>query len=159
MPSLPKTCHLARLVVIAAVFLFPLSASAITLTEYQHKLKQSITALDTLVHVDENESEADFKNRLLHTIDAVRTALPEQMTIEENGDVCTIDNTALHKTLEDLKAYSIEDQLKKIDDVKEMLSSVETRVEERIAATPTGETKAQAKLRLESVLARPEYAT
>jgi hypothetical protein len=81
------------------------------------------------------------------------------MTIEENGDVCAIDNTALQKTLEDLKAYSIEDQLKKIDDVKEMLSSVETRVEERIAATPTGETKAQAKLRLESVLARPEYAT
>ena len=159
MPSLPKTYHLARLVVIAAVFLFPVTVSAITLAEYQHKLKQSITALDTLVHVDEHETEADFNNRLLETVDAVRTALPEHMTIEENGDVCSVENSALHKTLEELKAFSIEDQLKKIDDVKEMLSGLETRVAERIAATPAGETKAQAKLRLENLLTRPEYAT
>jgi hypothetical protein len=33
------------------------------------------------------------------------------------------------------------------------------RIAERIAATPSGETKDQAKSRLESILARPEYAT
>ena len=159
MPSLPKTCRFARLVVIAAMFLFPVTVSAITLTEYQHKLKQAVTAFDTLVQVDEHETEADFKNRLVQTIDAVRVALPEHMTVEENGDVCAIDNSALHKTLDELKSFSIEDQLKKIEDVKETLRAVETRVEERLAATPAGETKEQAKLRLDSILARPEYAT
>jgi hypothetical protein len=159
MSSPPKTYRLARLVVIAAVFLFPVTVSAITLTEYQHQLKQSITALDTLVQVDEHETEAEFSNRLLQTVAAVRTALPEHMTIEDEGDVCAIDNSALHKTLEELKAFSIEDQLKKINDVKATLQSLETRLAERIAGIPVGETKQQAKQRLENVLARPEYAT
>lgn len=159
MSSLPKTHRLARLAVIAAVFLFPVTVSAITLTEYQHKLKQAVTAFDTLVQVDEHETEDDFKKRLAQTIDAVRVALPEHMTVEENGDVCAIDNAALHKTLDELKSFSLEDQLKKIEDVKETLRALETRVEERLASTPAGETKEQSKLRLDSILARPEYAT
>ena len=159
MLSPPKTYQLARLFVIAAVFLFPVTVSAITLAEYQHKLKQSITALDTLVQVDEHETEADFRNRVLQTVDAVRAALPEHMTVEDNGDVCAVDNSALHKTLDELKSFSIEDQLKKINDVKATLQGVETRVAERIAGVPVGETKQQAKFRLENVLARPEYAT
>ena len=146
-------------VIMVALFVFPATASAISLTEYQHKLKQAITALDTLAQVDEHETEADFRNRLLKTIDAVRVALPERFTVEENGDVTEVDNSSLHKTLEDLKSLSIEDQLKKINDLKETLQALETRIEERIAATPTGETKDQAKSRLESILARPEYAT
>jgi hypothetical protein len=142
-----------------ALFVFPATASAISLTEYQHKLKQAITALDTLAQVDEHETEADFRNRLLKTIDAVRVALPERFTVEETGDVTEVDNSSLHKTLEDLKSLSIEDQLKKINELKETLQALETRIEERISATPTGETKDQAKSRLESILARPEYAT
>jgi hypothetical protein len=147
------------LAIVVVLFIFPASASAISLTEYQHKLKQAITALDTLAQVDEHETEDEFKNRLLQTIDAVRVGLPEQITVEENGDVCQVDNAALHKTLEDLKSLSVEEQFKKIDEVKATLQALEMRVAERIAATPSGETKDQAKSRLESILARPEYAT
>jgi Domain of unknown function (DUF4129) len=150
---------LASLVVIAAAFLFPVTVSAITLTEYQHKVKQAFTALDTLAQVDEHESESDFKNRLTQTIEAVRVALPEHVTVEENVGVCEVDNSALHKTLEDLKSLSIEDQLKKTNEVKETLQALEVRIAERIASTPGLETKEQAKLRLEGILARPEYAT
>lgn len=148
-----------RLAVIAAAFLFPVTVSAITLSEYQEKLKQSVTAFDTLVQVDEHESENEFKNHLLQTIDGVRAALPAHMTVEADGETYDIDNTALHKTLEDLKSLSIDDQLKKIDDVKHTLSALETRILERIAATRMGETKEQSKLRLEGILGRPEYET
>jgi hypothetical protein len=161
MPALAKTCNrrLARFVVIAAAFLFPVTVSAITLPEYQHKLKQAVTALDTVAQIDEHETESDFKNRLLQTIDAVRTLLPEHMTVEQDGEVYAVDNTTLHKTLEDLKSLSIEDQLKKINDIKETLRALETRIADRIAATTTGETKEQSKLRLGTILARPEYET
>jgi hypothetical protein len=150
---------LVRLVLIAAAFLFPVTVSAITLTEYQQKLKQSVTAFDTLVQVDEHETESEFKNHVVETIDAVRAALPEHMTVEDNGEAYAVDNSALHKTLEALKSLSIEDQLKKIDDVKHTLSALETRIAERIAATRVGETKEQSKLRLAGILGRPEYET
>lgn len=150
---------LTRLVVIAAACLFPMTVSAITLSEYQQKLKQAVTAFDALVPVDEHETESEFKNHLLQTIDAVLVTLPEHMTIEADGEPYTVDNTALHKTLEELKSLSIEDQLKKIDDVKHTLSALETRIAERIAATRVGETKEQSKLRLAGILERPEYAT
>src|SRR5215213_8411813 len=155
MLALAKRGHSVAIVV--ALFIFPATASAISLTEYQHKLRQAVTALDTLAQVDEHETEDHFKNRLLQTIDAVRVALPEHFTVEENGGVCEVDNSSLHKTLEDLKSLSIEDQFKKINEVKATLHALEMRIGERIAATPSGETKDQAKSRLESILARPEY--
>lgn len=151
----------AGVVVIAAafLFLFPASIYAIRLDEYQKKIEQAITALDTLAQVDEHETESDFNNRSVQTIDAVRVALPEHLTVEENGEVYEIDNSRLHKTLEDLKSVSVEDQLKKIDDVKTTLRALEARIIERTSAVPVGEPKDQAKSRLESILARPEYAT
>jgi hypothetical protein len=162
MPSLSKMkCRrsLASLVVIVAAFLFPMTVSALTLTEYQHRLKEAVTDLDVLTPADEHVTDSEFKNRLLQAIDAVRAALPEHMTIEENGETYAVDNTALHKMLEDMKSLSTDDQIKKINDLKRTLSALETRVAERIAATPTGETKEQSKLRLAGILGRPEYAT
>ena len=150
---------LARVVMIAAAFLFPVTVSAITLTEYQSKLKQAGHACDILVQIEDHETESDFRNHLLQTIDTVRVALPEHMTVEENGEVYNLDNSALHKTLEDLKTLSIDDQLKKINELKDTLHALETRIAERIAATHAGETKEQSKLRLAGILGRPEYAT
>lgn len=163
MLSLTKTHpdrSLASVVVITiALFVFPAKASAITLIEYQHKIQQAITALDTLVQVDEHETEEDFAKRLKQTIDAVRVALPEHFTVEEKGGVFEVDNSSLHKALGDLESMPIEEQLRKISEVKETLRALEARIFERIAATSSGETKDQAKSRLESILARPEYAT
>ncbi len=149
------------MVVIAAAFLFlvPATVSAISLSEYQQKIKQAVTALDTLSQTDEHESESDFHNRLLQTIEAVRATFPEHLTVETNGEVYQVDNSSLHKTLEDLKSLPVVDQFKKIVDVKETLQALEVRIAERIAATTSGETKEQAKSRLEGILARPEYAT
>ena len=143
----------------AAAFLFPLTVSAVTLTEYQLKLKQAIAALNSLEKIGDQESESEFKNRLLQSIDTVRAALPEHMTVEDDGDVCQVNNSSLYKTLEDLKSLSIEAQFKKINEVKATLQTLEARIAERIAGTPQGETAEQAKLRLATILARPEFAT
>jgi len=162
MLSLSKTDHCRASVVVIAVaflFLFPATVSAIQLTEYQHKIEQAVTALDDLVHVNEHETESEFNKRLIPTVEAVRVALPEHMKVEANGQVYEVDNSALHKALEDLKSASVEDQVKKIDDLKATLKALEARIVERTSATAGGETKDQAKRRLEGILARPEYAT
>jgi hypothetical protein len=164
MLSLFKTDHCrsrASVIVITAafLFLFPATVSAIRLNEYQHKIEQAVTALDTLAQVDEHESQSDFSKRVVQTIDAVRVALPEHLTVEENGELYQVDNSAVHKALEDLRSVPVEDQIKKIDNVKATLRALEARITERISAVPGGEPKDQAKSRLESILARPEYAT
>ena len=159
MLALAKNYQCRSLAIMVALFIFPATALAMPLAEYQQKIKQAITALDTLAQIDEDETEEDFKNRLQRTIETVSTTLPSALSIEDNGKYCCIDNSALYKTLEDLKSLPVEEQFKKIDEVKAMLQALETRIAERIAATPSGETKDQAKSRLESILARPEYAT
>ena len=162
MLSLSKTeKRLARVIVIAVAFLFafPDSVSAIPLSEYQQKIKQAVTALETLTQAaDEHEGEIEFHIRLPQTIDAVRAALPEHLTVEANGEVYQVDFSSLYKTLEDLKSLSVEDQIKKISDIKELLQALDARLEERLSATASGENKEQAKRRLEGILARPEYA-
>jgi uncharacterized protein DUF4129 len=145
-------------IVAACLFAFPVTVSAIPLADYEQKIKQAINAIDALDNVPENETEADFTNRLAQTIEEVRVAVPEHVTIDENG-FTDVDNSSLHKTLGDLKGRSLEEQLKKIEEVKATLQSLEQRVTERISATPTDQTKEQSKSRLESILARPEYAT
>jgi len=162
MLALSKTeTRLASMIVIALAFLFafPDPVSAIPLSEYQQKIKQAVTVLDTLSEVvNEHEGESQFQKLLPQTIDAVRATLPEHLTVEANGEVYQVDNSSLYKTLEDLKSLSVEAQIKKIVDIKEMLQALEVRLEERISATASGENKEQAKRRLEGILARPEYA-
>src|ERR1043165_9390227 len=107
MPSLSKMkCRrsLASLVVIAAAFLFPVTVSALTLTEYQHRLKAAVTDLDVLTPADEHVTDSECKNRVLQASNPGRAPRPEHMTSEENGETYAVDNTALQKTPEDLKA-------------------------------------------------------
>src|ERR1043166_4360964 len=120
MPSLSKMkCRrsLASLVVIVAAFLFPMTVSALTLTENQHRLKEAGTDLDVLTPPDELLTASECKTRLLQPIDAVPAALPEHMTSEENGETYAVDNPALHKTLEDMKSLSTDAQIKKINNL------------------------------------------
>lgn len=152
--------HLACLVVLlTALFVCPASVAAIPLSDYEQKIKDAITALDTLSQVDEEETESEFQARLLHTIDAIRVALPEHMTVETNGDTCFVDNSSLHKSLAELKELGVKEQFEKIPQIIEVLRALEARVSERRVASQVLDSKEQAKSKLESILARPEYAT
>jgi len=151
--------NVAYLVVVCAfLFLCPLTACAIPIAEYQQKLNDAMDTLYTLANRDEDETNEEFQTRLTEAIEAVRVALPQQMTVEADGDVCNVDNSSLHKTFDELPQLAVDDQLKRVGEVLETLRALESRIGDRISATESPETKDQAKGRLETILARPEYA-
>ena len=150
-------CLFATLAVL--LFLYPMNATALPIADYRQNLQRAITALDTLAQRDENESEMEAAHRLAQTIQGVRTILPEHQTIESGSDVCEVDNSWLHESLTGVESLEPDKQKQRIDDVLETLRAVETRVVELQNASQLIESKEQAKRRLDSILARPEYVT
>src|SRR5215208_6655570 len=139
----------------AVLFLFPANVTAIPIADYQHNLKQAITALDTLRQSDEEEDPNAYETRINQTIEAVRGVLPQSQTVESDGEVCNVDNSWLHKALEELNQAA--DRLEKIDQILQTLQALEARIAERQQSGSSLDSKDQAKSKLESILARPEY--
>jgi hypothetical protein len=162
MPQILKTHRRSvACVVVLVTFLFvgPANVAAIPIAEYHQNLKHAIAELEKLAKVDKDWDETDFRNRLLQTIENVRTALPVNQTIEVDGEVCSVDNSSLHKSLEDLKKLPAAEQFDKVEHITELLKAIEARITEREAAIERAQSKEQAKSKLESILSRPEYAT
>ena len=138
------------------LLLSPPTVAAIPITEYQQNLKRAILSLETLEQVSDGEPLDEVRFADVATV--VRTALPEHQNVEFQGEVYNVDNSWLHTNLAELKHY--DDWPEKLAQMISSLRAVETRVAERQnAAVATAESKEQAKTRLESILARPEYAT
>src|SRR5215216_4590364 len=143
-------------VLLAVLFACPANAAAIPITEYEQRLKHAINDLATLAHVDKDWDEVDFENRADQTVESIRTAFPEHQTVEVDQDVCSVDNSSLHKTLEQLKQVAAGEKFPIIDEITQRLQALAARVAERRIAAQLGESKEQAKSKLESILARPE---
>jgi hypothetical protein len=146
---------------LAALLVFlSINAKADTLpvADYQKNLKRAVTALDTLQQIDETETVYDYDNRLDQTIAAVREALPEHEAVQASDEVCNVDNSWLHAALKDLKDAPSEQRATKLTQLIERLRAVEDRVgyERR---PPASDSKDQRKQKLESILARPEFAS
>jgi hypothetical protein len=139
------------------LFLFPATVAAIPIAEYQQNIKNAIIALDTLSQSDEDESTSDYEKRYNQTLESVRAALPEHQTVESPEGACEVDNSWLHKELKELTEAV--DRPEKLKQLLESLRAIEARVAEREDAASPAENKGWAKSRLESILARPEYAT
>jgi hypothetical protein len=154
MPQI-STPQFRFLFLIAVLFLCPASVAAIPIADYHNNLKQAITALDTLLHSDEEETPADYETRFTQTIEAVRNALPPNQTIELNGEVRDVDNSWFHKALDELN--EVVDRPEKIEHILGRLQALEARIAEGQQSGGPAERKDQAKSRLESILARPEY--
>jgi Domain of unknown function (DUF4129) len=135
------------------LFLLPITAVADLLFDYQANLKLAIATLGHLSRAGD-----DFDRELPGAVETVRTRLPKHQTIEFEGEVYNVDNSWLHKGLDELA--EAEDRTEKLAHIIWTLQAIETRVAER--ANPSGsaaENKEWARTRLESILARPEYAT
>jgi len=134
------------------VFLLPTNVAAIPLSEYRQNLQNASATLQELI-----DSEHNSEDRVKESIASVRTTLPKRQTVEFEGDTYEVDNTWLHEEL---------GEVEKADDVYEQLAliiwrlrALEARVAERQnPGERTAENKQWAKTRLESILARPEYA-
>ena len=162
MPQISKTHRRSiACVAVLVVFLFvcPANVAAIPIAEYHQRLKQAIDELVEVVEINKDYDAADFENRMLETIEVIRVTLPEHLTVEVDGEVCNVDNTSLHKSLEDLKKLPGAKQFEKVEHITEFLQAIEARIAERQAAVASGVSKEEAKTKLESILARPEYAS
>jgi hypothetical protein len=162
MPQISKTHRrgIACVVVLLAFLFFcPANVAAIPLTEYHQRLQQTIDRLVEVVEINKDFDEADFEKRMLETIEFIRVTLPEHLTVEVDGEVCNVDNSSLHKHLEDLKKLPGAKQFEKVEHLTQLLEAIEERISERQAALASGVSKEEAKSKLETILARPEYAT
>jgi len=145
---------------LAAVFLcllvFPTTVAAIPIEQYQQNLTRAIATLETLDELVDDESY-EFEHRRADSVETVRTALPKHQSVEFEGEVCNVDNSWLHEDLDELEKTA--DPSDNLAQILQSLRALEARVAERQNSGSTGENKEQAKSRLKSILARPEYAT
>jgi len=134
------------------------SVSAVPLSNYQQNIKQAIETLEALAKLDYDEADVeDVEARFVEASKSVRSILPQHQTVEFNGDSYNVDNSWLHKSLDELD-HSAE-RSEKLDQIIDSLRALEARVEERQNPGRLAESKEQAKGRLENILNRPEYAT
>ena len=134
--------------------------SAIPLSDYHKNLQSAITALDTLAIRDEEETDVTYQKRLADTANAVRGAVLEKQSIEYRDFKYTVDNSWLHKRLDELEVGNRADQVFLRIQLIERLKSIEERVSEFERATAvSASSKAEANQKLANILARPEFET
>jgi hypothetical protein len=133
------------------LFLFPTNVAAIPISQYQQNLNDAIADLERFYG-------SGHDSRLTESIEFVRTTLPKRQTVEFEGEVCEVDNSWLHQNLDELE--HADDPSKKLDEIISSLEAIEQRVAERQnPGERAAEKKQWARTRLDSILARPEYAT
>ena len=142
----------ARLgVLFAVLFLTPTSVAAIPISQYQQNINHAIGILQRMFDSDSDRGES---------IENVRTTLPKQQKVEFEGESYDVDNSWLHKELDELDKADNASEKEKLGQIIWRLSALEERVAERQhPGERTAENKQWAKTRLESILARPEYAS
>ena len=151
-----KHVVVAGLMVLAAhLFLLPLNVAAIPVSEYQQNLKNAVAALEALYEMDADDAEYDAKFH--QTIEGIRTTLPQQQAVEIGEESIHINNAEIHRLVDQLEQS--DEQIDEMRQLIDKLNAIEQRVADRQAMTASGESKGWAKSRLESILARPEYAT
>ena len=135
----------------------PLLAQAIPLREYHANLKLAISALAPLVGTDEPQEPNEFQLREATAL--IRNALPEKQSVESDKEIITVDNSWLNDELSDLEKSSAADRIAKLKRILGRLEALEERVSEIEKSGTLGPDNSNAKARLESILARPEYST
>lgn len=149
-----------RLLLVGAVMLGCVTVvRAISVSEYQANLKKAITALDTMLQSDEDESYTEFNKRFDETIAAVRNALPETVTVNCGEEFCTVDNSWLHEELSAVDKARDSDWEQLLAHVIEKLRSIEERVAELQNPASPSASKASDKEKISGILQRPEYQT
>ncbi len=132
--------------------------SARPLSEYHVHVQQAVSALDTLAHSDEGETDEERTTRTTETLTAVRNVLPATENVEWDETNFKVDNSWLHRELEKFERSPVAEQRNSLRQITERLQALAHRLEEIAAAKSTaGTSKADANKRLGEILLRPEY--
>src|SRR5687768_2338535 len=102
---------LSSLTAALLVLLTPAAAKAISIAEYHAKIRQAVTALDSLAQSDETENTSDYATRSAETVTGVRNLIPPQQTVDWAGTTFAIDNSWLHNELDKYSNAKNEDRL------------------------------------------------
>ncbi|HEX6045792.1 MAG TPA: DUF4129 domain-containing protein [Pyrinomonadaceae bacterium] len=132
---------------------------AVPVSKYRETLEHVIGDFQSLLDKDEEETDADYDERLKANIDAIRTELPAKQPVEFDGETWNADNSWLHTALDELPQTPPEDRNGKITSIVETLRAIDKRVKDLETAKTVSFDKAAANDRLKGILARPEYAT
>jgi hypothetical protein len=133
------------------------NVAAVPLSDYHQNIKHAIETLEPLTKIGEETDSHDINNVFAETTKSVRSILPQHETVEFEGDSYNVDNSWLHKSLDELDQSA--NRSNKLDQILNALHALEARVADRQSPGELVETKEQAKSRLENILKRPEYAT
>ena len=145
-------------VVLAAVwFLFPARATAIPISEYQQRVNDAIGSLETLSGADDDQVTSEYETELNQAIDEIRASLPVNLTVESDGQTYNVDNSWLHKALEELKSHASRSE--RITQLIESLEAMNARLDDRQGGSQPLESKDAANNRLKGILTRPEYVS
>jgi len=151
---------LLRIAIITLAFLgMAAHVSAIPLGEYHKNLQKAINALDTLAQVDEEETTESYQRRLIDTSNSVRHVVPEKESVEYDGTSYPVDNSWLHKKLDEFEASGAADRMLIRQQLIDRLRSIEERINDlERARSVNGLSRTEANQKLSEILSRPEYA-
>lgn len=130
---------------------------AVPLSNYHQNIKRAIATLEPLTQIDDDADVDDIETQFEESSKTVRSILPEHETVEFEGDSYTVDNSWLHKSLDELDQSA--NRSNKLAQVLATLRALEARVADRQSPGSLVDSKEQAKGRLENILKRPEYNT
>jgi len=152
--------HAVRFLFAGTVLLLLAQAvSAIPLSDYHKRIRQAVTALDSLAQSDETESVAAYDTRDVQTVAGVRALLPQTESVDWNGTSFSVDNSWLHQELDKFSADRSAGRYDLLRRTTERLKAIDERIAEieRPASGTTGN-KAEERRKLAEILQRPAYA-
>ncbi|HSK63057.1 MAG TPA: DUF4129 domain-containing protein [Pyrinomonadaceae bacterium] len=156
---IPKTNWFAGLLFALVSFVsIEAHAQHLSSADYEQNLHRAIQALQEVEEIEEAGSPYYYQNELNRALTTVRDALPAQQSVQGSDEVCNVDNTWLHDELTELEGASADKRPDQIARVIERLQALEERVAYERRAATEADNKVYTKGKLESILARPEYA-
>ena len=134
------------------------TAGAMPRDEYRKNLGQAITALDSVVQIEEEETEADRAARIVRTLTDVRNILPQTQNVESLGMIFKVDNSWLHQQLTEYEKASESARPELLKSTVERLRAIEERLVEGEKGGAALTNKETANKKLSEILQRSEYA-
>jgi hypothetical protein len=132
---------------------------AIPIKEYHAKVRQAVSALDSLAQSDETETAWNYGVRSAETVSGVRQLLPHNQTVEWDGATLTVDNSWLHQELDKYSNAKYEERLDLLRRTTERLQALAQRIADVESPGSSRTTnKAEESRKLKEILQRSEYA-
>lgn len=142
------------------VSLIPIAAHAqhLSADDYLRNLERAIEALEALEPIADFETAYYYRSALSAAVATVRETLPVQQSVQSSDEICNVDNSWLHDALTELEAASPEQRPERLERILERLRAIKESVAYERRAPGDADNKIYTKGKLESILARPEYA-